>query len=218
MGRLCDLVSITSWGRDGVRTSSDSHRQLRQHASLRLHSAHVHSVLLCAWPQPEANRTRPRDPALSLSPETVPGRAIPGLQDPPGPPLPPTQGHPLGSGPAFSVPLEGAPGMGGGRRPGAQGGPGGRAPGLVHFLASLFAVCPWLLVAVSGPPTASLAEWVAGLGLEFSHCPQFQLSVSWALPSEPNRSRGESCSPTGCMTLGMSLCQSGPSFLLLERG
>lgn len=52
-------------------------------------------------------------------------------------------------------------------RPGAQGGPGGRALGRVHFLAPLFAACPWLLVLVSAPPTASLDEWAAGRGLEF---------------------------------------------------
>lgn len=102
--------------------------------------------------------------------------------------------------------------MGGGSWPGAQGGPGGRTPGPVHFLAPLFAACPWLLVAVSAPPTASLDAWAAGPRLEFSHHTQFGLPLSCALPSEPSRSGLESCPLTSAVTLGLSVCQSGLLF------
>lgn len=104
--------------------------------------------------------------------------------------------------------------------PGAQGGPGGRALGRVHFLAPLFATCPCLLVAVSAPPTASLAEWAAGLGLEFSHHPLFWLSFNWALPWEPNGPDENPALPSPqpyLRTLGVSLCQCMPLFPLLEK-
>lgn len=56
--------------------------------------------------------------------------------------LPGFKGYPLGSDSAFPAPLEEALLMGGDRPSKAQGWRGGRAPGPVHFLAPLFAVCP----------------------------------------------------------------------------
>lgn len=102
--------------------------------------------------------------------------------------------------------------------PGAQGGPGGRALGRVHFLAPLFAACPWRLVAVSAPPTASLDEWAAGPGLEFPTILSCSCLPAGCSPWSATELDECPAPSTGYVTSGRSLRQSGPLFPLLDKG